>query len=98
MGPTTASGHCQCIVRRFSRAISIGILVEQRFQDRLQVTFDNHLSNPVGDRWNTKRPGSSSISLRDVDTSHGWRKIAARAHPIPDSIEILTEIPIEILK
>src|SRR3954453_1125582 len=96
--PTTASGHEQCIMRRFSWTISIGILVEHGFQDRLQVTLDDHLSDSVGDRWNTKRSGSSRISLRDVYTSHGRREIASRAHPIPDPIEILTQIPIEVLK
>src|SRR3954469_8219541 len=96
--PTTASGHDQCIMRRFSWTISIRILVEHGFQDRLQVTLDDHLSDSVGDRWNTKRSGSSRISLRDVYTSHGRREIASRAHPIPDPIEILTLISIEVLK
>jgi len=85
-------------MRRFSRAISIRIPVEHGLQDRLQVTLDDHLSDSVGDRRDTKRPSSSRISLRDVNTSHGWRKVTTRTHPIPDPIEILTQIPIKILK
>ncbi len=72
--------------------------MEHGFQDRLQVTLDDHLGDSVGDRWDTKRPGSSRISLRNVYTSHGRREIASRAHPIPDPIKILTQILIEIRK
>lgn len=66
------------------------------FQNRLQVTLDDHLGDSVCDRGYTKRPGSSRISLRDVYTFHRRRKIASRAHPVPDPIEILAQILIEI--
>ena len=97
MVPTSPSGHAQCLVRRFPWTISIGILVKSGFQDWFQVSFDNHLGDSVGDRWNAKRPGPSRISLRYVNATHGWRKVASGAHPIPDPIEVLTQVPFEIL-
>ena len=68
-----------------------------RFQDRLQVPFDDHLGDPVGDRRNPERPRCSSIAFRYVNSAHGWRKVASGRHPIPDPVEILTQIPVEIL-
>src|SRR3954452_21517252 len=67
------------------------------FQDWLQVSFDDHLGDPVGNRWHAKRPGSSSISLRDVNATHRWREVASGAHPIPDPIEVPFQVPLEIL-
>jgi hypothetical protein len=64
--------------------------VKHRLQDRLQVPFDNHLGDSVGDRRNPERPGSSSVALRDVNATHRWRKVASGRHPIPDPIEVLT--------
>ena len=51
--------------------------MKYRFQDRLQVSLDDHLGNPVGDRRYPERPGSSSIAFRYVNATHGWRKVAA---------------------
>ena len=71
--------------------------MKHRFQDRLQVSLDNHLGDPVGDRRNPERPRCSSIAFRYVNPTHGWRKVASRRHPIPDPVEILTQIPVEVL-
>jgi hypothetical protein len=73
------------------------IPVEYRFQDRLQVPFDDHLGDSVGDRRNPERPRCSSIAFRYVDPTHGWRKVASGRHPIPDPIEILTQISVKVL-
>ncbi len=70
--------------------------MKHRFQDRLQVPLDNHLGDPVGNRRNPERPRCSRIAFRYVNAAHRWRKVASRRHPVPDPIEILTQIPIEI--
>src|SRR5580692_2279151 len=67
------------------------------FQDRFQVSLDDRLSDPVRNRRNTKRTGSSRVSLRYINATHGWRKVASGAHPIPDPIEVLTQVSVEIL-
>ena len=61
------------------------------------MPLDHHLGDPVGNRWNPERPGSSSIALRYVNATHGWGKVASRRHSVPDPIEVLTQIPVEIL-
>ena len=71
--------------------------MKHRVQERLQVAFDHHLSDPVGNRWNAKRPGSSRIAFRYIYATHGWREVGAGTHPIPDPIQVLTQVPVEIL-
>ncbi len=95
--PTTPPGFGEGIMRGLPGPISIGVPVEHRFQDRFQMPLDHHLGDPVGNRWNPERPGSSSIAFRYVNATHGWGKVASRRHSVPDPIEVLTQIPVEIL-
>ena len=71
--------------------------MKHRFQYRLQVPLDDHLGDPVGDRRNPERPRCSSIAFWYVNPTHRWRKVASGRHPIPDSVEVLAQIPIEVL-
>src|ERR1700730_12516826 len=61
------------------------------------MPLDHHLGDPVGDRRNPKRPVSSSIAFRYVNATHGWWKVASRRHSIPDPIEIVTQVSVEVL-
>ena len=96
VAPTTASSHSQRVVRRFPRPIPIRVRVEHGFQDRLQVALDDHLGDAVGNRRYAQRSGSATITFRDVDAPHWRRKVAAGTHPVPDPIEVLIQIPVEI--
>jgi len=66
-------------------------------QNRLQVSLDHRLSDSVGDRRNSQRTRFSRITLRNVNSTHGWRKVASGTHPIPDSIEVVAQVSLEIL-
>src|SRR5450631_1946443 len=92
MVPASPPGHARSIMCRFPRPISMGVLVELRLQDRLQKSLDDHLGDSVGNRWNSQRPSLSSITFWYVNAAHGWGKVAAGAHPIPDLIKIITQI------
>jgi hypothetical protein len=63
---------------------------------RFQVSLDHHLGDSVGHRRNPERTRLSRITLGNVNPTHGWRKVAAGTHPISDSIEIVTQLPLEI--
>jgi len=95
--PAALPGFDESVVRGPPRPISIGIPVKHRFQDRFQVPFDHHLGDTVGDRRNSERPGSSGIAFRYVNATHGWREVASGGHSVPDPIEVLAQIPVEIL-
>src|SRR5260370_39861408 len=66
-------------------------------QNRLQVSLDYRRSNSVGDRRNSQRTRFSRFALRNVNSTHGRREVASGTHPIPDSIEIVTQVSVEIL-
>ena len=68
-----------------------------RLQDWFQVSLDDRLSNSVGDRRNSQRPRFSRITLGNVNSTHWRREVRSGAHPIPDSIEIVTQVSVEIL-
>ena len=97
MSPATLPCLDQRIMRRLPRPISVGVSVKHRLQDRFQVSLDHHLGNPVGDRRNPERSGSSSIAFRYVNATHGWWKVTPRRHSIPDPIEIPTQVSVEVL-
>src|SRR5579875_758797 len=82
---------------RFPRPISVGVLMELRLQYRFQVSLDYRLSNSVAYRRDSQRTRFPSITLRNVNSAHWRRKIAAGTHPIPDSVEIVAQVSLEIL-
>jgi hypothetical protein len=53
-------------------------------------------AEPVGGRC-AAAPLSSRGPNRYVNPTHGWRKVASGRHPIPDPVEILTQISGELL-
>jgi hypothetical protein len=61
----------ESIDRRSAGAISVGVVVE----DRLQISFDHLLSDPVADRGNAQWPGPS-IALGKFHPSDRRRKVA----------------------
>jgi hypothetical protein len=65
--------------------------MEYRFQNRLQVSLDHRYGNSVGDHGYTQWP-RSSLALRYIHPAHRRREVTARAHPIPDSIEVATQV------
>ncbi len=70
--------------------------MEHRFQQRLQVSANNLLADPVSDRGNPQRPRPAG-RLRYVHPTHGRRHIAARRHSIPELIKVVAEAILEVL-
>ncbi len=87
--------HCfQC---RSSGTIPVGPGMKDRLQLRFQVHLDNHLGDAIPNRWNPKR-SSLSVGLRDVHTSYRRWKIASGRHSVPDLIQIILEILFKLLQ
>jgi len=51
------------------------VIVEDGFQDGLQMPFDDFLCASVADRWDAQRPGPA-IALGKVNPPHWPRKVA----------------------
>src|SRR5260370_36186014 len=73
--PAALSGLLEGVDRRSAGAVSIGVIMEDGFQDGFQIPFDDFLCDSVADRWNAQRPGPS-IALEKVNPPHRRRKVA----------------------
>src|SRR5271170_743990 len=93
--PAALSGLLEGVDRRSAGAVSIGVIVEDGFQDGLQIPFDDFLCDSVADRWDAQRPGPS-IALGKVNPPHWRRKVAPRGHPIPEPVEVVRKISLKV--
>ena len=75
VAPAALASLAHGINRRFAGPVAVGIGVEHRLQDRLQIATGDLLGNAVGDRWNPQRP-NTAICLRNLDPQYRRRKIA----------------------
>ena len=73
--PAAPSGLLEGVDRRSDGAVSIGVIVEDGFQDGLQIPFDDFLCDSVADCWDAQRPGQA-IALGKVNPPHWRRKVA----------------------
>src|SRR5271168_5169735 len=75
VAPAALTGRAHGIDRRFTGPVPIGIDVEHRLQNGLQVATGNFLGDAVSDSWNTQR-ARTAIRLRNIDPLDRWRKVA----------------------
>src|ERR1700730_9027989 len=75
VAPTALASLAHGINRRFAGPVAVGIGVEHRLQDRLQIAASDLLGGAISDSWNTQRP-PPAIRLRNIDPQHRRRKIA----------------------
>src|SRR6202140_2733256 len=78
-------------------AVAIGVHMEDRFQDGLQVALDDFLGDSIRDRRNPQRSGFRlAVALRDVDPSNRWGQVAPRGHSGPGLVEGVLEVSLEV--
>src|SRR5437763_16068966 len=94
--PAALSGLLEGVDRRSAGAVSIGVLVEDGFQDGLQIPFDHFLCDSVADRWNAQRPGPS-IALGKVNPPHCRRKVAPHGHPLTQLVEDVRKFTLKLV-
>jgi site-specific DNA recombinase len=93
--PASLPRHADRIERRFAGPASIGIRVELWLHRRFQMPFDHHLGDAISDRGNAQR-ARLAVALRYVDPPHRWRKVAARRQTIPEFVEVVSKISLEV--
>jgi hypothetical protein len=69
--------------------------VERRLHERLQKSFDHHLGDTISNRWYPQRP-RFAVAFRYVHPPDRRRKVAARRHPIPELVEVVRKINLEV--
>ena len=88
--PASLTGRPDCIDRRSAGSVSVGVIMEDRFQDGLQIPLNDFLGDSVGDRRYPQRPYFRfAVALWDVDPSNRWRKVAPRGHAVPELVEVV---------
>src|ERR1700694_3139749 len=78
------------------RAISIGVVVEQRIKPWLQPHLDRRLRDAVGYSRDAQYPHAPRL-LRNRHGLYERRKIAAGTHPIPKLVQVCSELRLEPL-
>ena len=94
--PAALSRHADGIERRFTGPIAVGIRQKYRLQIRFNHPFDNHLCHTIGHGWHPQKPLPATL-FRNGDGTHRWRKVASRAHPVPEFVEVVSQLGFELL-
>ena len=87
--PTTLPTDAHRLQRRPPRPVPIGVAVESRFHGRLQVPFDDRLSNAVCHGGHPERSHPLAASLRYLNPPHWLRPIGA-IKQLPAQFRFLT--------
>src|SRR3982074_157276 len=69
--------------------------MEHWLQNRFEISPYHHLRDAIRYGRNSQRPWRA-ISLWDLHAPHGRRNIAARGQPVPESIEVITQVLFEL--
>ena len=75
VAPAALTGRAHGIDCRFTGPVAIGVGMEHRFQNGLQVSTGNFLGDAVSDSWNAQR-ARTAIRLRNIHSPHRRRKVA----------------------
>src|SRR5215211_3734357 len=71
--------------------------MEDRLRARLQLKGDDRLGDSIGDSGNSEDSGPPTVRFRYLDCPHRRWKVGPRRHPVPDPIEIVLQILLEVL-
>ena len=72
--------------------------MEPRLHQRLQIHGRDRLSDPVGDRGHAEHSDPAAMRLGDLHRPDRRRKVGPRAHPIPDPVEVVPQIGLELVQ
>ena len=92
--PAPLPGHRYRIQRRFPRSIAVGVMVKVRLYLGLKIDFRHHLGHPITYRGDSQQACPATL-LGDCNRFHGWGKVAAGGHPVPDLVQVVLQVGFE---
>ena len=96
--PTPCPACSDRVMGRLSRPIAIGVRVELRFHQRLQMHGHHRLRDPVCDRRHPEHPDPAAMRLGDLNRPDRRRKVGPRTHPIPDPVQVALQIGLKLVQ
>src|SRR4029077_14743759 len=93
--PAALTSLAHGIDRRSTGPVAVCVGVKHSFQIRLQVPTGDLLSDAIRDRRNAQR-ARATVCLRNIDPPHRRRKIAPRRQPVPQLVEVIRKISLEV--
>ena len=94
----TAPGMPHRVQRRPSRPVAVGVRMEDRLDLRLQPAGHHRLRDPSATVGTPRISDPAAMRLRYLHRPHRRRKVAPRGHPIPDLVQIVLQIRLELLQ
>src|SRR5215472_6441916 len=95
IAPATLTSLAYGFARRSAGPVAIRVGMEHRLQIRPQVASGALLGDTVGDRRAAQR-ARATVGLRNLDPPHRRRKIAPRRQPVPELVEVVRKINLEV--
>jgi len=95
--PTPLSRDSNCVQRRFSRPVTVGVWKEYGLETWLNGLLDHHLRHAICHSGHTQNPLASSL-FGNGDGEHRRRKVGPRTHPVPDLVEISLQVGFELFE
>src|SRR5664279_2797459 len=92
--PTPLPAATHRVQRRPSRAVTIGVGVENRFDRTLQLHGRHRLGDPVSHSWHPEDPDPSASCFRYLHGLHRRREVTPRRHAIPQLKQVILQIPL----
>lgn len=93
--PAPGGTSLQCVMRRFPWTIPVRVVMENRFQPCLHLSFHCPLSNAIG-HGRYAQDAFFPIVLRDPLLPHRRREVRTRTETVPDSVEITVTMAIKV--
>src|SRR6478735_7381559 len=95
--PTTFPAHPDRVQCRPPRTVTIGIRMEDRFDLPFQDHGRRRLCDAVRHARNAEDANTTSSGFRYLYGFHRWREICSRGQPIPQPIQVVFQVLLELL-
>ncbi|MDP8931395.1 MAG: hypothetical protein M3O70_23210 [Actinomycetota bacterium] len=85
----------QRIVCAAPRPIAVGVVVEDRFHDLLQLVRGHGLGDPIGHRGHPERANATRL-LRNLHQLDRRGEVAPRRHAVPQLVQVAFQVLLEL--